>query len=397
MNFKNSLLAACASFAIVSCASVGSVGKGPDETPAPKRVKLATVILMDGSHAAGEKLAHTVRTASGDEVTIGGLSVDGTSDSNVLNHCLGPQRAAGESAFLGAALPLIVKPLIQVLFAQIDSNLEKQLKAYTQQHSAQKSAGMLLVDHKVPSGPVVTGPAIKCIRFVRGSYVKSTDDIDGMKLDIDFDYLGQVKLIGGREMQLDGTKQIADYQAMQIAPIRVKTNQPSVKKADKVAYSLALKITGTQSDGRINKYSDPIETVLVTGKYKAVKNDRKPTTYTERVREYPYFATERDTHSGDLPILPLPGEIDANGASSGLANLQFTLTETGSGARKARIETWRTFLGKAGDDIADAVSSAVGELVNPEEDEEATPDPAPADGAGDGGGADGADGAADGS
>ena len=288
-------------------------------------------------------------------------------NTKFLKYCTGE---TDEAAVAAVVLPLIIKPLIKLLFGLADKKLEKELKAYNKEYEHSAALAFLRVQGSQSSRPVVLGSNVRCFRFVRGWYYKpNQNNEEPVDAQIDFDFVAQIKLVGGRKLQ-PNVDAFTDFQAMQIVPYRTMTNQPSVKKADKVSYALSAKVQGINFSDGAYKFVEQFDRVITKGSFKPGNGD-KDHEFVQNTTHYPHWDPDKHTAiSSELPLLPLPGNISESGSESGLANFQIKVAEAGTGRRKARLDAWRKFLGEAKDDVSDTLASAVGELVKEEEAEE---------------------------
>lgn len=282
-------------------------------------------------------------------------------------------RGGGESALLGIVGALI-KPLFGFLFHKADKAIDAKLEGYKAEWSAGVTAALFRSDS---SGKVE--PAYRCMRLLRVSeQPESKDDVATIQFDAIF-----------------AVHWVPASNAWQLVPLRVMTGDP-VARGDEVKF--AASIAGTSaivSDGVGDTKTIP-EMVVLKGAYD-VTADTDPTQGKRKVA-YPVkacdlindnlvlpnislagasqmhplrVACESDEGANSLPklvpsvaALAITGNLPTSPSTDGSAStIVIKVAEAGEGARKARLEDWKAFLGKAGDGMSDALTTAISELV----------------------------------
>lgn len=335
---------------IAGCCTTGSVQSLPNQKSVS--VLIASTGLRDQTdgfstdYQVNNRIVLKPPIASGDQ---------GAVDQALVDRCTG----SGNEAFLVAIAAGLVKALVQTAFVAADNKLEEALKEYQATFDGKVSTALV---RRAGTGEILRNTV--CFRFVRGSYDPKGKSKKDLKLD--FDFLAEVKLIGGGV-------------AYQIVPLRLMTDDPAAKRGEKVAYALSIGSRSFFVDGiDVGRQLEYPETTLVTGHYKASAAENPSTReamFVPVIKRWRY-AEKMDAKPSpylfqDLPIFSIPGRINrANDDPSSIARFEFKVAEAGGGGSKKNLQYWRTFLSKAGGGIADASLSAVTELLTPEEPED---------------------------
>jgi hypothetical protein len=357
--------------ALLSATAHPTLAKRKPAVPEPKREPAAVVLpIAPGSFIAlaGKPTGYKVA----DKFILPKINETDTASFNRLNAVcdLGfNTRAAGggESALI-ALFGALIKPLFGFMFHKADKAIDTKLEGY----KAEWSAGMTVSLFQTDAGGTLM-PKYRCIRISRVSEVSDQPN-DVAKLDFDALFL---------------VHWLPRNQSWQLVPLRVFTDDP-VARGDKVKFAMSLAGSAISVDeGRGDTQTLP-EAVILKGGYK-IATDSDPTNGTESTT-YPVAVCDLIKNNLVVPAsflnsqidpckiedqppkspslvsnvtaLAIPGTIPQGNAMDGsAANLVFKVAEVGEGRRKGRLEDWKTFIGKAGDGISDALTTAISGLL----------------------------------
>lgn len=375
---KHALRTSVAAFAlVVSPTSV--LAKKPTQ-PATPKPEMATLVLpipsgQFGTLAGSENGYDVLDRFKLPKITETGDNLNALQGICNLNADGKPQ--AGPNSFLIALFGAVLKPLFGLMFHKADEGLDEKIKGYKGEWEAGTTISAFGANAQGEPEPLY-----RCLRVVR---VNELPDVEADTAVVNFDVLFLVHWIKTNKV-------------WQLVPLRVETTNP-IARGQKVnfAMSLAGNAVGVkEGQGHVEAIS---ETVILTGKYKPKGDFAEPVG--ERSVSYPVslcdllrtgvvapaslnvpkdmakpdqakcVVTDRPTQNAlidNVAALPVFGSIPSGNTHDGSAvNLVFKVAEAGKGPRLKQLEEWKTYLGKAGDGISDALTSAISGLLGSKE------------------------------
>lgn len=366
---------------LLSAALIGSLvvsAQADAKTPKPKppERKQATLVLpiaagkfdelvRNQSDIYGNRFKLPAFTPAGADTAKDQLAFDR------IGAICGAGSSGGSESFVVPIIAALIKPLFGLFFHNAADAIDKKIEDYKVEWKGRTTLGLF------GGGAGAIAPNYRCIRLVRVTEDPEKEGQDADNAEIEFDALMAINWVEANR-------------AWQLVPLRVYTHSP-VARGTKVTYAVSLSGNAvTETKGKGDSAAIP-ETLLFKGAYK-IAGDADPTNGIAKVT-YPVdpclakksmgvvtdepgeACNPSDKGKGamlipDVPALAIPGTVpDAAHSQGSAVNLSFNVAEAGEGKRLDSLQNWKTYLGKAGDGLSEALTAAITGLFDKSEEE----------------------------
>jgi hypothetical protein len=240
--------------------------------------------------------------------------------------------------------------------------LDDALKQYTAESKATEQSSFYADSQ---SGGIKQ--AWRCFRVTRMTTVLPDRPGDAVTRTIDFDFLGQVQVVGADDRVDHLGAKLENAYGIKVRPLRVYMARP-VAKGSRIGISANLSLDAVWRDGSEGKRATIFSTGLMDRKFVRQSNGWMPggTFY-----YFPFQGPQGNEDPTNFPSwagLPLQPMVPISSAGTGgtVVTVTATFTEVGDGDGKGFIKAVDTLFGKSQSDLTTAATKAAKKLVDPD-------------------------------